>query len=242
MGIGIIQTHAILRNTSDLDAFAPDLRPCVIKPTHMSGQVLFHTNTGLAIDRDLMRRWLNSHYYRGGRELNYRYLRPKIIVEQFFSESEDDCTVPRDYKFFCFHGVPKLIQLDGGRFGHHTRNLYDVRWNRLPVTYVYPSGPESDAPPLLEKMVEVASQLAKPFSFVRVDLYASQRGIRVGELTFCPEGAHGRILPDAADIELARLFEPDYRLDGKSCADAWATGRAASECSGAKVANRNGPC
>ena len=89
--------------------------------------------------------------------------------------------MPKDYKLFCFHGVPKMIQVDAERFHRHTRNFYDVRWNRLPVTYLYPRGPEDEEPPLLEEMLGVASQLASKFSFVRVDLYANRRACLRGE-------------------------------------------------------------
>ncbi len=30
--------------------------------------------------------------------------------------------------------------------------------------------------------------------------------------------------PFASDIELAKLFDPDYRLDARACAEAWAKG------------------
>ena len=214
------ETYQVLRNADDIEAFVPDRVPCVVKPTHLSGSVLFHTDPDETIDRNLLRAWLNKGYYRGSRETNYRYLRPKIIVEEFLSE--DGVSVPKDYKLFCFHGVPKLIQVDSDRFGEHTRNFYDMRWNRLPMTYHYPAGPEDEKPPLLEEMSEIASLLAPAFSFVPVDLYASRTRVCAGELTFCPEGANAPILPNAADIELAKLFDPDYRLDGKACAEAWA--------------------
>ena len=72
-------------------------------------------------------------------------------------------------------------------------------------------------------MLEVATRLASRFSFVRVDLYAISTDVRVGELTFCPGGANEVLLPAAADIELAKLFDPDYRLDAKACAESWSS-------------------
>ena len=139
------ETYAVLRNAEDIAAFVADRVPCVLKPTHPSGPVLFHTDPEEAIDRGLPEGWLDKERYSSTREANYRYLRPKVIVEEFLCE--DGVSVPKDYKLFCFHGVPKMIQVDAGRFGHHTRNFCDVRWNRLPVTYLYPPGPEDDEPP-----------------------------------------------------------------------------------------------
>lgn len=215
------ETYQVLRTADDIEAFVPDRVPCVVKPTHLSGSVLFHTNPDETVDRDLLHKWLNTEYYSITREANYRYLRPKIVVEEFLSE--DSVSAPKDYKLFCFHGVPKLIQVDSGRFGEHTRNFYDLDWNRLPMTRLYPAGEEDDdRPEPLQEMLEVAARLSSPFSFVRADLYAISTDVRIGELTFCPGGANEVMLPHAADIELAKLFDPDYRLDGKACAEVWA--------------------
>ena len=216
----VLETYEILRNAKDIAAFVPAHVPCVVKPTHLSGRVMFHTDPNETIDPDLLVTWLNTEWYKGTREANYRYLRPKIIVEEFFSQN--DRSVPKDYKLFCFHGVPKLIQVDDGRFCHHTRNFYDMCWNRLPMTYSYQAGPDDEKPPRLQEMSEIASMLAAQFSFVRVDLYANQTQVCVGELTLCPQGANEPIFPAAADIELANLFESNYRLDANLCAKAWA--------------------
>ena len=217
----LLETYRVLRSVDDIEAFVPDHVPCVVKPTHLSGPVSFHINPDETVDRNLLRSWLNTERYSSTREANYRYLRPKIIVEEFLSE--DGLSVPKDYKLFCFHGVPKMIQVDSGRTSQHTRNLYDTDWQRIPATWHYPESPEDDSrPEPLEEMLEVATRLSSRFYFVRVDLYAISTDVRVGELTFCPGGANEVMLPPAADIELAKLFHPDYRLDARACAEAWA--------------------
>ena len=224
IGVGyLLETYRILRTADNIEAFVPDRFPCVVKPTHLSGAAMFCTVPEEPADRSLLRKWLATNYYVKSREANYRYLRPKIIVEEFFSE--DGVSVPRDYKIFCFGGIPKLVQVDHGRFDHHTRNFYDTDWRRLPMSWHYPPGKEDDERPgALQEMLEVAARLSARFFFVRVDLYALSTGVRVGELTFCPGGANEVMLPDAADIELASLFYPDYRLDAQACAEAWEAG------------------
>lgn len=215
------KTYRVLRSVEDVRAFEPDRVPCVLKPAHLSGPVLFHTGPNWAIDRDLLCGWLEKERYSSTKEGNYRHLRPKVIVEEFLSQ--DGVSVPKDYKLFCFHGAPKLIQVDSNRFGEHTQNFYDLEWNRLPVTYGVSTGSmDDDKPRLLDEILDVSSKLCAPFSFVRVDLYVSETAIRTGELTFCPRGVNDLLLPPAADIELAKLFDPDYRLDARACAAAWA--------------------
>jgi len=214
------ETYRVLRSPDEIRAFVPDRVPCVLKPTHMGGPILFHTDLGRAIGRDLLRKWLDKDHCRGTRGGNCRHPRPKIIVEEFLSE--DGVSVPKDYKLFCFHGVPKLIQVGADRFGKHTQNFYDLEWNRLPITYGVSTGPEDDKTPRrLRESFRIVSLLAPPFPFVRVDLSACEEGIRIAELTFCPRDVNDVLPPPAADIELAKLFDPGYRLDVQACAKAW---------------------
>ena len=85
------ETYRVLRSPDEIRAFVPDRVPCVLKPTHMSGPILFHTDPDNAIGRDLLRKWLEKDHYRGTRGGNYRHLRPKIIVEEFLSEEACPC-------------------------------------------------------------------------------------------------------------------------------------------------------
>ena len=108
------ETYRILRNKEELKTYVPDRFPCILKPTHSSGQAVICADQSGSLDREKLGRWLYINYYYLSREQNYRHLVPKIIVEEFFSK--DGQTVPDDYKIFCFRGVPKLIQVDSGSF------------------------------------------------------------------------------------------------------------------------------
>ena len=55
-------------------------------------------------------------------------------------------------------------------------------------------------------MLDIARQLSKPFSSVRVDMYANDKQIKVGELTNCHESAGGLIQPTGAELWLGDLF------------------------------------
>ena len=199
------ETYRILRDTEELRSYVPDRFPCILKPTHSSGQAAICADPSVSLDREALGRWLSIDYYSRSREQNYRHLIPKIIVEEFFSK--DGKTVPDDYKVFCFRGVPKLIQVDSGRFSRHTRNLYDTSWNRLAVTYVHPDRTEDDPKPaLLGEMLDVARELSAPFPFVRVDMYSTETEMRVGELTFFPESASGLLRPAEAEFALGEHF------------------------------------
>ncbi|MCY3947151.1 MAG: ATP-grasp fold amidoligase family protein [Anaerolineaceae bacterium] len=199
-----LKTLQVLRNDDDVDSLQLDHFPCVVKPSHLSGQVQFCYENDKSLDRDLMKGWLRKNLYRISRPQDYKHLTPKILVEEFFSG--DGLSVPNDYKIFCFGGSPAFIQVDADRFTCHTRNFYDTSWKRMPLTLMYPSREEDDPRPgQLERMLEIAARLSAPFPFIRVDLYASSKAIKVGELASIPESAGGRIEPPSGEYVLGRF-------------------------------------
>ena len=124
--------------------------------------------------------------------------------------SSDGTTPPLDYKVFCFGGIPKFVQVDSDWFSNHTRNFYDTNRKLQSFCLSKPSGSASDERPVaLAQMLDIASKLAAPLPFIRVDMHAMGDQIRVGELTNCPEGGTGRVTPLAAERTLGGLFKGD---------------------------------
>ena len=205
----VVETYRVLRNEADVADLTLEHFPCVVKPTHLSGQVQICIQREYGIDPQVMKRWLRTNYYLQSREANYRHLQPKIIVERFFSH--DGSTPPKDYKLFCFHGEPRFVQVDGERFSRHTRNFYDVDWTRLEVSMNYPSRTANDPKPRrLQDMLDIARELSKPLSSIRVDMYALDRELKVGELTNCHESAGSIVIPEVAEFWLGELFRKDW--------------------------------
>lgn len=133
--------------------------------------------------------WLKQDIYWGGREWVYKDMPRRIIVEKYL---EDETGELRDYKFYCYNGLPKLLQFDVGRFkGTHYRNFYDMDLHLLDITDDS-TIVNSDLIPVdidnYKRMQEMAAILAKPFQFVRVDLYFVGGKIYFGELTFFDGG------------------------------------------------------
>ena len=137
----VTETLKVLRSEIEIEAFTPPRLPFVIKPTHLSGRISIHAKCSQKIDKGMMRKWLHTNHYFRTREQNYRYLTPKIIVEEFVSI--DGTRIPDDYKIFCFYGTPRFIQIDIDRFGEHRQDFYDTQWNRLNITYKEASSPTS---------------------------------------------------------------------------------------------------
>ncbi|GHH99566.1 ATP-grasp fold amidoligase family protein [Neobacillus kokaensis] len=131
-----------------------------------------------------LRRWLRLRYYTITGESNYRNIKPRIVIEKFIKDPTGDL---KDYKFFCFHGEPKFIQVDGGRFSNHKRDFYDLDWNNIPVRLKYKHFQEPvTKPSRLNEMLTIARKLSADFAFVRVDLYYTNEQIYFGEITFTP--------------------------------------------------------
>ena len=147
----------------------------------------------------IMKSWLKQNLYWYGREWVYKDIKPRIICEKYL---EDESGELRDYKFFCFNGVPKCIQVETGRYSSfNTRNFYDTEWRLLPFGKELPHNPEATIPKPenFELMIEKARNLSKPFCFVRVDFYNVLGQIYFGELTFFPAGGAPNFVPQEYD-------------------------------------------
>ena len=107
----------------------------------------------------------------------------------------------RDYKIFCFNGVPKFIQVDIGRFSNHCRNIYTTDWELLPVTFKCKNSIEMSikAPKCLVEMLELAKKLSEGLVHVRVDFYDVNGQVYFGELTFHHGGGAEVIEPKEYD-------------------------------------------
>jgi hypothetical protein len=190
----IVPTLAVLTSAAQVDGydFPAD---CCIKPTHASSEIILRT-AGAPIDRARIRSWFEFNYYLKSREPQYRQLEPKVIVEPLvFGNSNVE-----DYKFFCYRGAPRIIQVDVDRFIDHRRTFFDDDWTELDFTISHPRIGRSVAKPAtLDEMLSVARSLSRPFSFVRIDLYTDNRSVRVGEITHCSGNAGSVFEPRSAE-------------------------------------------
>lgn len=207
----VVPTLAILRTAEEVDAFAFPL-PSVVKPTHSSQEVMmFRDRQPDARERRILRYWLWKSYFAANREPNYRHLEKKLIVEEAIGGGLGSID---DIKVLCFHGRPKFIQVDYGRFGDHRRDYYDLAGRLLPVEMRKPSGGRAfPFPDKLTRLLDLSAALSQGFSFIRVDFYIAGEAILVGELTSFPTNCTVPFKPEFADRMIARLFdEPDLEV------------------------------
>lgn len=190
--------YGVFVRADELYSFAFPSR-FVLKANHGSGWNYVHWggqwNRVRLVQR--ARRWLQSNRGQQMGEWSYNEIQPRIFCEEFLGS---DDSVPLDYKFFCFSGTARFIQVDFDRFSSHKRNIYDRDWNLLNVQYKHP--PKLDAPGRpqnLSQMISIAERLSNDIDFVRVDLYDLGSRVVFGELTNYPEAGRGRFYPQEWD-------------------------------------------
>ena len=199
----VVPTLAVLRSPKEATTY-PYPPDCVIKPTHSGGEIIIREGD-TPIDHAKIQRWFASNAYELGREANYRFLKPKVIVEpKVFGRSQVN-----DYKVFCLNGVPKAIQVDVDRFTHHKRTLYTPDWQLLPFGLEEPLGVELPRPEGLHELLEVVAKVAQGLGFVRMDLYVNDKQVLVGEITNCHGNAGQRFIPTSAEAVFSRLLFGD---------------------------------
>lgn len=185
----IIPTLGVWDSFSEID-FNKLPKSFVLKCTHNSGGIVCVADKE-DFDRECARkaieRALKRNYYLTGREWPYKDVVPRIIAEKYMTDESGMAL--KDYKFFCFHGEPKIIlTVEGGHEDESKtiRRMYDVDWKRYPVGLHGKKMEVSDEekPEQLDEMLQIAKQLSAGIKHVRVDLYLINKEIYFGELTF----------------------------------------------------------
>jgi hypothetical protein len=159
---------------------------------------------------------LHSSIYRTFREWPYKNVKPRIIAEQYMTDSlQSDELV--DYKFYCFEGEPKLIMVSNGRnSGNKHFGYYDLGWNTVDITWGAPRPmQEFSRPDNLDEMLRIASELSKKLVHARVDLYNIDSQTYFGEVTFFDGSGFQKITPVDYDEYLGSLMQlPKSSLGG----------------------------
>ncbi|WP_339751692.1 ATP-grasp fold amidoligase family protein [uncultured Winogradskyella sp.] len=178
----------LLYETKNSNDIRPENLPDVdhiIKCNHDSSGGVIITDKS-AIDwkstRTRFKRLLKENHYFSTREWQYKNIEPRIVVEKLITN--EDGSIPDDYKIHCFNGKVVFFGVDLDRHEEtRARNLYDTNWSLLPCNWGRPNGRDIPRPSNLEEMIVLAEKLAKDFIYLRVDFYAVSGKTYFGELT-----------------------------------------------------------
>ena len=178
----------------------------VLKTNHGSGyNIIVYNKSELNIEwaKKQLKDWLKNDYGKLGAEFHYSLIKRKVFAEEYIGKHLNN------YKFVCYHGVPKFVFIYKKVDGIEYRTFFDINWNRLDfncVTEPHPTDVYSK-PNTFDLMKKIASKLAKPFKLVRVDLYEYEDNIRLGELTFTPFNSFFICKNPQHNIELGKYLK-----------------------------------
>lgn len=161
----------------------------VLKCTHGSGtNIICKNKDKLDIEKakKQIEKWMKKNWYWYGREWAYKKIKPRIICEHLLQNSNGD--LPNDYKFMCFNGEPKMVQVFQGRDKKNlTKDFYNMNWEKMSIQQGAPNSNNKIAKPInFELMVSIAKKISKNFPFARVDLYELNGEVYFGEITLYP--------------------------------------------------------
>jgi len=132
----------------------------------------------------------------------------EFLFEEFIRTECGDYCIPDDYKFYMFNGQVGCIQVINrinNKQGCTT--WYDENWKLLPnLTTNFPDGKEQSSPRCYEEMLHMAKAISKSYKiFIRIDFYATDKGVVFGELT--PTPALGKGFTCEGDKLLSRYWD-----------------------------------
>ena len=177
----------------------------VIKATHASSYNLIvedKTKINFKKAKKLFKKWLSiNQYYRTGQEWAYKDVKPRLIAEKFLKNEHQNSLI--DYKFYCFSGTAKFLEVHLDRAQKHKRGFYDLDFNPLPFRYVSIEKSIStkvEKPSNFDEMLKLSEILADKFPFVRVDFYSIEGKAIFGEMTFYPSDGRKDLIPDEFNL------------------------------------------
>ena len=182
----LIKTLGVYKSAEDIDFNKlPDR--FVLKTNNASGtNIICRDKSKLDISaaRTKLQKWVEdrSFGWKAG-EWHYRLIEPRILCEEFVNDKNGEL---RDYKFFCFNGVPRFVWVDIDRYKpDKSRAIFDAEWNRQNMTLATPDYKgDVKKPENYDLMLKIAAKLSQGLKLVRVDLYNVDGKILFGEMTF----------------------------------------------------------
>lgn len=205
----IIPTYGIYNTIDDIDWSQLPSR-FVLKSTCDSGGVVICKDKealDISVSIKKLKKAGEKDYSRFNKEYPYKYASHKYIAESYITDESD--YELKDYKFFCFDGVPRFVQLDFDRQTNHRRNVYDTEWNLLDLQIQFPKGHDRifPKPKNFNEMLEVAAKLSAGIPHVRIDLYNVNGQIYFGEMTFFHGSGMEIFTPRKWDYEFGKYIQ-----------------------------------
>lgn len=191
----------------------PDV-PCVLKANTGCGtyKIIFDkTNVDWELLRNQCRLWIERNHYYRSQEWQYKNIKPAFIVEKLLLTK--DGKLPNDYKLHFINGKLEFIHCNIDRGDMDYKNFYDSNWNPVNFTWLkkevssdYVRNNDVQRPATLDKMIEIGSEIAKQFKYVRVDFYDVDGKLYYGEITLYHGSGLNVFSPQERDLYYGNLL------------------------------------
>ena len=195
----VIKTYGVWDDVEDIDITAlPE--SFVLKCTHDSAGLVIckdKNNFDIVKAKEKLKQCLKRNFYYSGREWPYKKVKPRILAEEYMEDTE--LKELRDYKFFTFNGVPKIMHLVSNRQNEKEEtygDFFDMDYNHLNLTMGHINAPViPEKPKSFDLMIKYAEVLSCDTAHLRVDFYEVNGQLYFGELTFYQDSGFADILP-----------------------------------------------
>lgn len=195
----IIPTYGVWDRAEDIDF---DVLPnqFVLKCNHDSTSVIICRDKE-SFDKEAackkLSKCLKNDFFYVGREYPYRDVNRKILAEAYMEDEK--LQELRDYKFFTFGGVPKIVHVVSNRqkadedtYG----DFFDMDYKHVNLHMGHDFAPVPPEKPCnFEKMKQFARVLSAGTRHLRVDFYEVNGKLYFGELTFYQDSGWKKIEP-----------------------------------------------
>ncbi len=205
----LIPVYGVFDKFEDID-FAKLPNQFVLKCTHACAFNKIVLNKD-EIDKEQLKKQfhklLKTNYGNKTIEKHYSSIKPRIIIEKYIGELND---LPLEYKIHVFNGNARSLYVVSGRGKDIRYNNYYIDWTPFDGSQ-FNGWKKTDYPLTkpnnFDEMVSLSETLAKPFPFVRVDLYNINGKIYFSEMTFTP--AKGTLIldDDQCDFEMGKWLD-----------------------------------
>jgi hypothetical protein len=162
--------------------------------------------------RNSCRIWMNLNHYYVLCEWQYKNVKPCLLIEKLLMTPEGK--VPADIKLHFFNGECAFIYKVVNRETDNYRAFFSPDWELLPFQFTSKNKYKKITKPIneprpqgLDKMIEIGTEIAKNFKYVRVDFYDMGDRFYFSEITLYHGAGHNKFYPSEYDEQYAEMLQ-----------------------------------
>lgn len=184
----------------------------VLKTNHDSGSVFIcdKSKTDFSSVFKRLDSSIKNNYSASSLEWFYDDIKPLIFAEELLTPSIETPNDLIDYKFFVFSGRFRFGFAAVNRSVAPRFNLFENDFKMVNCEYIHLKSPKKKQPvkpSSFDELKDLAEKIGKHFDFVRVDLYNTNEGPKIGELTFTSMSGFGQFTKKEYDFKYGEYFK-----------------------------------